>query len=73
MIRGPHHGVTTSDEQTGRALGHVERERQAANFGEVIRTGREASVYGGQGGTVFQAHPQRPIFHQGSLSMFNRA
>jgi hypothetical protein len=28
-----------------------------ANYGEVIWTGREASGYGGQGGTVSRAHP----------------
>jgi hypothetical protein len=36
--------------------------RQAANSGEAIWTGHEASGYNGHGGTVSQAHPQRPIF-----------
>jgi hypothetical protein len=56
-------GPSPGKRRRGIALRHVAPEWQAANSGEVISTGREASGYGGQGGTVSQAHPQRQIFH----------
>jgi hypothetical protein len=59
-MRGFHRDKVTGDERTrqgkllwcGRAPRHVATDRQAANSGELIWTGRESGGHGGRGGTV---------------------